>query len=189
MRSLILAGLALGWLIGLSGSPVVQGIVVAATGLVVAIASALAGMTPPSGKDLTLLDRINLSPKFIASLLVGLAIGSTGGVYVRAHNLLGMKPHDVVAGLKEAGFTQEEIKKLFVPNVAATIGDVTKPIGGGQLFSSTSPDECAVFKVLTGDALVSAMMASSDPKVSSFAQRCRSCPDCVKAAVEELLCK
>lgn len=80
--SLIIIGLGIGWLAGLSVTPVIVSIIVALFGVIAPLIAILVGVTPKNEQ------RINLLP--IALLIVGLALGSILGIFARTHNLLGV---------------------------------------------------------------------------------------------------
>jgi hypothetical protein len=80
--SLIIIGLGIGWLAGLSVTPVIVSIIVALFGVIAPLIAILVGVTPKNEQ------RINLLP--IALLIVGLALGSILGIFTRTHNWLGV---------------------------------------------------------------------------------------------------
>lgn len=80
-----LVGGGIGWLIGLSVSPVVSQVLAALLGLVATLITALSGLQKPdsnSADNQTFLN-YRVSPWPLAALMIGLVIGSIVGIYAR----------------------------------------------------------------------------------------------------------
>jgi len=108
--SLIIIGLGIGWLAGLSVTPVIVSIIVALFGVIAPLIAILVGVTPKNEQ------RINLLP--IALLIVGLALGSILGIFTRTHNLLGITAsasHDVPSSVSTVlfGGEHDECERLL----------------------------------------------------------------------------
>jgi hypothetical protein len=124
--SLIFTGLGIGWLIGLSISPVVSIVITSITGSAAAIVAAMSGLEqrpPANNKDDDNDDkntqihprRWRASPIPIAWLIVGIVAGSAIGIYVRNQDLLGGS--DLTIEIKrwtDIGLNEEEVaRRLF----------------------------------------------------------------------------
>ena len=114
--AVLIAGLGIGWLTGLSVSPVV-GTVLA--GIMTAVAGVVAGVAS-AGTDAAR-QRVNAWP--LAILVVGVAFGGPLGIVARSHNIFGDSLHVTVAttgataGLKGQTTTgAEAMSVLFSAN-------------------------------------------------------------------------
>jgi fumarate reductase subunit D len=87
---LIIIGISLGWMIGLSESPVISSVISAILTLVVSVLVVISGAeTENKDHSLKILKaKFSLLP--IAIFCFSIAIVGTIGVYVRVHNLLGV---------------------------------------------------------------------------------------------------
>ena len=123
---LLLSGLGLGWLVGLSVSPVIQTILASLVAVVVSISSALAGLrasdsegeqdapqegeaNKPRARRVRRSFPILLDPLPVMSMVVGLACGASVGVYARANGWLAARTNSYVAEWKETGLSAQEI--------------------------------------------------------------------------------
>jgi hypothetical protein len=119
--SLLIGGLALGWLVGLSVSPVLHLIVASILSLAVAATSALAGIRlkadeceHPSDESGSMVSdfsirRVNLLP--LGLLTAAIATGASMGIFARTNNLLGLYPAIAAKRWADAGMANPEIKK------------------------------------------------------------------------------
>lgn len=179
----LLAGAGIGWLAGLSVSPVIQGVI---TGLVtasVAVSSVLAGIRKPDVREERpdRSDESESEPKAgakresrssvdampVAVLIIGIAVGAPLGICVRAHNWLGTESH-------ASGDAASAVK--------------ASDLGGGVLYVSLSSEERERLLAASDEMLLRVMSASHNERVRAFATRCGDNPQCLRAAVEELIC-
>ena len=117
MRILALLGigLSLGWLVGLSVSPVIQAVLGVLLTSIVGVVGALAGIQNPTEKGITSL-QITPVPMFL--LMIGIALGSTGGIMARTHGWLSPPP----AVVAEAKTFSAPIAQSAPAEPAATAG-------------------------------------------------------------------
>ena len=126
--SLVLSGLSVGWLVGLSVSPVLHLIVESVVGITVAAVSVLVGIkvlpvskgdepsegaeeVPPINSKLPTL-KIDLSP--LALFTVSLAVGASLGVFARTNEFLGPRPDILLHRWKGTGLNDTQLKsRLF----------------------------------------------------------------------------
>lgn len=129
---LLAIGVGIGWLIGLSVSPVVSIVITSITGSAAAIIATLSGLEDKddkpeeTNKGQTFRHRWNIDPLPLATLVFGILVGSAIGIWARNHSWLGSQVESEVtqwrrAGLTGAGWTPEEIaRKLFESRYVAT---------------------------------------------------------------------
>jgi hypothetical protein len=89
--ALVVTGFGIGWLAGLSVSPVVSIVITSVTGVAAAVVTALSGLkedpVDPKVKERRRLPKIEVWP--LAILLVGMLSGSTLGILARNNHLFG----------------------------------------------------------------------------------------------------
>lgn len=122
LLSLLLTGLGIGWLVGLSVSPVVSIVITSVAGSAAAIIAAMSGLeNQPKAESDSKAKKIHfskISPVPIASLVVGIVAGSIVGIYVRSHNGLGNDPSlaKEVEQWTELGLNREEVTRRLFEN-------------------------------------------------------------------------
>lgn len=192
------SGAAIGWLAGLSVSPVIQVTITSLLTVLVSLTSALASINPsgtvaseanrPRWRNLSL-----VSPAPVALLVVALACGASLGAYARSNDWLGASAHRIAEEWKETGLSRTEILlRVFnqrypglssQPGAAPALQVTSRQ---GVLFS-VPVEECARFRGAQGEDLRREMLSGSSERVARFAKQCKT-PDCLRVAVEELLC-
>jgi len=90
MASFFLAGLSIGWLGGLSESPVASSVLTAIVAAIVGAASTL--LRPAAGGQPAAAGLSTTSAPAVAALVFGMAFGVPFGITVRAHGWLGPAP-------------------------------------------------------------------------------------------------
>lgn len=126
-----LSGISLGWLVGLSVSPVLHLIVESVLGVIVTIVSALVGVKVGGGNAAeeesdrpsspeSLASKLTLDLVPLAVLTVSLAIGASVGVFARTNELLGPQPDMLVHRWQGAGLSDEQLRsrlldQMYVP--------------------------------------------------------------------------
>lgn len=123
VSALLVTGFGIGWLAGLSVSPVISVVITSVTGSVAAIVAALSGVKEEffnlENSSATLRRLLKaITPVPLAWLVIGLILGASVGVWARTHNWLGSSPFaDVQAELQfwqEAGLDKPTIaQRLF----------------------------------------------------------------------------
>jgi hypothetical protein len=138
---LFLSGVSVGWLIGLSVSPIIHVIIASLIALVVSITAALAGVNIPKedsageGEKSKPKTRVEVNPVPLMFMVVGIVAGSSLGVYARTNGWLGPNPSSFVEKWKDTELTKKEISRrlfdeLYPPNVdlnSATPGGSPSP--------------------------------------------------------------
>lgn len=151
---LLLSGLALGWMVGLAVSPVIQTILTSLIAVVVSLSTALAGLRlsdsaeaqdkPPEpaagatepGKSRKFLPAM-LDPLPVASMVIGLAIGASVGLYARTNDWLGARTNNLVAEWKATGLSDQDITRRVFDSLYPPPG----PQDGARSDSSASAHE------------------------------------------------
>jgi hypothetical protein len=120
---LFLSGIGVGWLIGLSVSPIIYVVITSLIAFVVSVTSALAGVKlnqqdeedqlSPSAKAKRKF-KVEVDPFPMTVMIIGLAIGASLGVYARTNNWLGARPKSFVERWKGTELSEKEIsRRLF----------------------------------------------------------------------------
>ncbi|MCI5178463.1 MAG: hypothetical protein D3911_03910 [Candidatus Electrothrix sp. AW3_4] len=107
--SLVIIGFGVGWLTGLSISPVVAALLSSIIGAVLVLAAVLSGFS--YGDNASLIKNVSdISPVPFALLMVGIIAGTSSGIWVRTHNVLGV----ISVEKQDNSFTklQEELTQL-----------------------------------------------------------------------------
>lgn len=139
---LLISGVGVGWLIGLSVSPVLHIIVASVIALVMGIVGALAGLesnprssavgedSQSGGISISANKKpVRINPFPMTALIAGLVVGACFGVYTRTNELLGADPRRLaqrwngVSGLDEASIKRRLFDQLYPP-AASTDGPV-----------------------------------------------------------------
>ena len=133
--TILVTGLGIGWLIGLSISPVVSIVITSVTGAAAAIIAVVSGVedkidiTEKDEKRRKLTRNVNPTP--LALLVIGIVIGSTLGIWARNYHLLGSDLSSEIKKWTDQGFTKDDVtKKLFDKNFV--------PVSSNQTTSNTS---------------------------------------------------
>lgn len=131
---LLIIGIGLGWLVGLSVSPVLYIILGSVIALVAGAVGALVGLHQDygvkneSGSDnqSKLLNSrkkaISISPLPLAMLMLGIGIGACAGIYARTNDLFGPNPQRFAqkwsgTGLDEKSIQQRLFDQLYGINI------------------------------------------------------------------------
>jgi hypothetical protein len=110
--SLLLCGLSLGWLTGMTQSPITAAVVGAFIALfppLLPTLDAIKNGTSSNTRTLAYLTGLICCP-----LLLGTAVGAASGLYMRSHSYLSPTPKEVLKRWTDAGFTKAELKKPFL---------------------------------------------------------------------------
>jgi len=119
--SVFVCGIGVGWLIGLSYSPVIQVVITSIITLVASITSALAGMRSDPNEHQARDDakpkrklQFEINPYPMMLMIIGVALGASVGIYARANNWLGVRPNKFVEQWRVTGLSDNDIsKRLF----------------------------------------------------------------------------
>jgi hypothetical protein len=163
---IVISGACVGFLAGLSVSPVAGALLSTVTALVVGITSTLAGVqitNPNNDASKSPGSRVTVSALPAAVLVVGIVVGSIIGIYTRTHDWLGARS----AG-QQAGNVQD----------------------AGVLYSGQT-SECSDWRGIEDESALRANLIGSKtvkgvPKLLNVVQSCGNKP-CLEAVVE-LLC-
>jgi hypothetical protein len=157
---LVICGGGLGWLIGLSAAPVIQGVITSLLTIVTGFAAVSSGMRAKEGAEAATttgkaIRAVHALP--VAAIVVGIAVGSSFGVYARTNQWLGPNPeyweHTTASKIEERLFDimfpmENSIKenKEKQTDTGMTKEKYTKvPSGVGLLFA-VSADTCSCLR-------------------------------------------
>jgi hypothetical protein len=165
--ALLIAGFGIGWLAGLSLSPVVGTVLGAIVSVVGGVVAGLASAANDPARQ-----RVNAWPA--ALLVLGIAVGSPAGILARSHDLFGR------AVLLEAG--QAGGAASAAPS--KTVQDPRAPAALGALYSVVG-DDCKRLVGSPDQALAGALETSRFPWAPRLARRL-SDPKVLRQVVESL---
>lgn len=152
LLALVFCGLSLGWLMGMSVSPMVKDVLTALLAVVTTLLMALAGLSgnKQTENDNSLIERLRSFDALpVGVFLIFLALGSAGGVFARTNDLLGPNPN-VLAwrwGLAANDTVRLQLRKSLINR--------RFPVRSGATTAQTStvsPDERSVLFASVGDA-------------------------------------
>ncbi len=141
MFYVFLAAVSVGWLMGLSVSPVLHILVASLVAAVVAVVSALSGIRPPAeyngiggkqeGLSIARVNHIQVSPVPVAILAFGLAVGASAGTVARTNEIFAPNKAMFVRRWQGTGMSDIEVKRrLFdqlYPPLPPKEKDVSSP--------------------------------------------------------------
>lgn len=164
---MFVCGISLGWLVGLSVSPVIQTVMSSLLGLVAGPAGLLVGLptkqfSPTHPAESRLHGPLTATP--LAMLLLGIAVASSWGIYCRTHNWLG------------------------VARMPSQEGDAQQKQEMAGLFAAPTPDECTRFRgaMARGDLKIE-LASSRNNHIVEFS-KVTDDAKVLSAALQELIC-
>lgn len=182
----VVTGLSIGWLVGLSASPVVSIALSTVLGCVAAALAALNGRPATSGGGAA---TPGLSPEgavSIALLVVGIAVGSILGITGRTHNWLGRDVRSEIDFWEGLGIQRSAVvDRLFATAYPPTANQGTPSATTAGVLFAVANDECRRLLALTPDRLPVEMEASPN-RIFNVLSTASSEPGRLRAAVEEL---
>lgn len=115
---MLLSGLGVGWLIGLSVSPVLHIVVASVIALIVGVTGALMGLSNIGDVKESLLKKISeANPLPVTLLVIGLGLGASFGVLSRTHNWLGKNSSDIIQEWQRNGLDSLKIATQIFDNL------------------------------------------------------------------------
>jgi hypothetical protein len=206
------SGLGIGFLVGLSASPVVSALIGGIVSLAAGVVSALCGVRleksePPPGEKLNQAVgsqgkgngsafTAHVTPLPIAFLVISIVLGSLLGLRARTQEWFAESPeHLSDKWQKSTGLTKEQIAvRLFNSIYGVGKGEAkseegkeseAKPIAAGVLFA-VAAEECKRLRSLDAKDLRLEVQALG-PNIKQFALQCKSDED-LKLAFDLLIC-
>jgi len=180
--SVAITGLGIGWLVGLSVSPVISIVITSITGAAAAVITALSGLEEKS--------KWSVSPVPLALLVVGLSIGSGIGIRTRNLDWLGRNIAAEAAMWEAAGLTLDkaEIVERMFDNLYPTNGEqVGSTQRGTSMLFAVSADECAILSNQTGNELRAELYASTITEFQKLPELITD-DNVLEQVVKEVLC-
>jgi hypothetical protein len=190
-----LSGIGLGWLTGLSASPVISIVLTSVFAVATGVITALSSIDQPKdGQTKGPLHRADAWP--VAVLLLAIVFGSMVGIRARVNEWIGDSPSRIARRWRSEGLplsTDAIVKQLFEEQHG-----VTSPSAGNKeqragdradkpyLFA-ISQTVCDTLRAKEGGLLRYEMQHSGNPQLIEFAMRVDN-PVALKAAVETLVC-
>ena len=163
-----LSALTIGWMVGMSLSPIVNTVISSLITIIITITSLLVGLKfnnedVNSKSIIGKVSSISLLP--LALLTFFLAVGSGIGIYTRTHNLLG-------------------IKETSSPNNKGRVNNDSLQHTAG-LFSLTV-EQCQLLELSHGDQLKTRLKAIGDNNVDYLINQCAN--DSCLEAIKNIIC-
>ena len=139
--AVFVTGIAIGWLLGLSASPVLSIAVTSIMTLVSGLIAASMGLPEPvaheksqtenakedSWSKVPSVRRFRVDPLPLMILMLGLCLGATIGVVARTHDLFGFDPDREAKKWKKTNLPEQEIyRTLFAENFKADSAPATR---------------------------------------------------------------
>jgi hypothetical protein len=178
---LILAGFGVGWLLGMSTTANVQGVIAAVLGVVSSLVAVLSGVKlskdsakPESGSQKSYFPRLTAIP--LGMLMVGIVAGSAIGILCRENNLLGFKPTWFV---QRWHAVPEAEQKILLENLLKGVDseEAKRWLTGARLFDLTE-GQCDLLRgKIVGEELRQRLQGLQDPKVNRALAHCRTDDD------------
>lgn len=126
--ALVVTGVGIGWLAGLSVSPVISVVITSVIGVAAAVVTALSGLKQESSKTeplKALTFRVEVWP--LAILVIALVVGSGLGIVARNHHLFGSDIDSEIAKWQRVDVPKEAVmERLF--GSTATYSPYTEPV-------------------------------------------------------------
>ena len=141
--SLFVIGLGVGWLAGLSVSPVIATIITSIVGVTVALISTLSGLNPQitDSKDESTtksLPRWNVNPVPLAFLIFGIVLGSIVGILARNHNWLGTDMQTEIQQWTDLGIPKKDVvQQMFERHYAQDTSEARNTTSPATYISPT----------------------------------------------------
>ena len=160
----MVTGAGIGWLVGLSVSPVISIVITSIIGSAAAVIAAVSGLdirdrdSDKADKRLSL-DSRSLDPVPIATLVIGLVIGSYFGIQARTYEWLEPDISLVHEKWVNLGLSEKEVRDAMFKNEFSNTAGVSGAIGASQTNSKDSVlfaieiQECENLLVLTREEL------------------------------------
>lgn len=167
---LLLAGLAVGWLCGLSYTPVLGTVLSTVLVVVVSLAATLAGVEQPGPPSTDSGKRPRIDPRPVALLLAGIAAAAPLGVAARTHGWFG--------------------RESAAPNPnppPANEGITDKKEGRGAGLYGAPADWCSDNRSKTGAQLLKGLRVLQDDNLSCFGED-PVATGCLEKFVDKYLC-
>ena len=183
--SLFITGTGIGWLVGLSVSPVISNVITVVVGSAAAIIAAASGL---EDKFIPLGSRsLDIFP--LTMLIAGLVFGSYLGICTRTYDWLEPSISKEVRTWVSAGIPEEEVvRAMFNARFFSTdVTSNTTAFNEGVLFAD-SINECDSLRSKTGDELKRELATSTgNPKLRKLPEIIKDV-DVLKELVEQVLC-
>jgi hypothetical protein len=174
---LLVSGFGVGWLIGLSVSPVVQSLLTALLGILTAVIAGLSGLAlekSKNGKDEVSVSKTPRLPAVTAVpfglVMLGIIGGAATGVFFRTNDILGFQPGIF---LQRWNMIPSEDKQRIAQKLIDTKG-LTNTNGGGSVLYSGNADRCTELKGISGQELKQVLSTIPDKNVRRALALCQN---------------
>jgi hypothetical protein len=187
----IIIGLSLGWMVGLSVSPVLQVVVSSIITFIVSVVSVLVGFTYTNGtindvNSRTILNkRINILP--LALFVLSTAIGVSFGIYNRTNERFGLYPDNLINRWSEDSITRERMKVDLFKKMYIESNEESKQKQFTAGLFSVTVDDCGSLISKKGEDLRASLIQVSNGQFDSLIKSCDS--DTCLNSIRDIICK
>jgi hypothetical protein len=187
---LLFCGIGIGWLVGLSISPVTSGVVMVLLSLAAAVTAVLSGFRPASGPAAqssasTGLTALLLGMRVrgphavgVTLLIAGVCLGSAGGIWTRTQGLLGPA---------SASSVPEGDQEGRRPETVGAANEWQERVRVPGLYNNPSPRDVDRLRGATQATVVRMAAQCEDEKVRRFAEVFKDQPETLLTIVKEII--
>lgn len=186
----VCGGFAIGWIAGLSVSPVATSIVSSVLALLLATASAYGVETKEAGAVDNDQEHRKRQPNIILLSLsvIGMSLGLTMGILARTNDLLGLRPDHLVHRWTTTGLKVDEISQhLFDATFGTPRGTGQQSVHRAGVLFAFDANECEELRAASDSELKHRLAYSSTDEAAAFARICEHVPS-IRRYVEERAC-
>lgn len=198
---LFILGISLGWLVGMSASPVLAIILGSIISLIATIVSVLTGInfntstqkSESEENQKPFQKNINIAP--LSFLVLFIALGTALGLFCRTNDIFGIQPNIFANKWKGSGFDDKDLKNNLLKYLYLTFQkksetNMTSNEGSlifhGVLFASTA-DDCGSITSKHGVELKNSLLALNDSTLTILVRNCND--SSALEIIKDIICK
>ncbi len=183
--AILLCGIFVGWLAGLSVSPVLQIILTSLLALAISVISLLIGIRPRESGSIILSDKLknSVNPFPLVFLAIGISTGATFGLYARTNSFFGVDAKHLKADLEKAGFSSDSATKYVQAYVIGLLFEKEKAVppidkketekvishlGSNPVLYASNSTFCDIMRSKHGKDLLGFLKAQQDSNINKF---------------------
>ena len=204
---LLICGLCVGWLVGLSLSPVLQIILTSIISLLVSIIGIMAGIQPASDSAKIISFKklqVSINPLPVSLLIIGIAVGATYGLFARTNSFFGEDPQYLKKQLLQSGFSPDSASMYVKDHMLDALWQrkQTSSLANNIIFKEKQNDLnpgsvaglysvnstfCDIIRLKHGQALYALLRSLDDARINNYLSVARDSTSL--EALKSLLCQ